>query len=141
MMALFKEDLRARPAQELCVVFGVEFVRVVGATVWALDDGRRPPCEIQREALALLCKAPADINARIARCSVALAENVVIGREIVVKVSDELLRRMAPGAVAWWETHAPPPTWLPSAPRSPDEALSALWKAPANRAAGGLYLE
>src|SRR5207244_3903734 len=104
----------------------VEIVRVVGAIIWALDDGRRPPLEIQREALALLCETPADINARIARCSAALEENVAIGREVAVKVANELLRRMAPGAVAWWKSVAPPPRWLPSAPAL---SASALWKA------------
>jgi hypothetical protein len=125
MMALFNKDLRAWPAQELCVVFGVEFVRIVNATMWALDDGHRPPHEIQREALALLCEAPPDINARIALCSAVLADNVVICLAIVVNVADELLRRMTPGAVAWWKTVAPPPTWLSSAPIS---SLLALQK-------------
>ena len=130
-MALFKEDLRQRSAQELCVIFGEEFVRVVCAIVWALDDRQRPQREIQKEALALLGEAPADIKERIARCSgEVLAQNVVMGREIVVKVANELLRRMTPGAVAWWKTLAPSPTWLPGAPGSPEEeALPALRKA------------
>ena len=62
MIELGKADLRDRPARELCFVFALEFIRVIDAIIWALDDGRRCPHEIRAEALELADKTPSEIT-------------------------------------------------------------------------------
>lgn len=128
MIELATTDLSARASEELCAVFAVEFIRVIDAIIWALDDESRPPLQIFREALELACR-PAEVHARVARCSPSLAENIVAGLCVVgEKIANELLRRMTPSAVVWWKTHAPPPVWRPEAAQSPGKRMSELFR-------------
>jgi len=127
MIELATVDLRERQAEELCMTFAIEFVRIIDAITWALDDGRRPPREIHREASELASKARDEVHARISRYSPDLAGKVVVGLSVIKRVADELLGRMTPGAVAWWKTLAPPPAWMPEVKQASD-ALFALFK-------------
>ena len=128
MIDLMTHDLRARPAQELCVIRAVELVRIVDAIIWVLDDGRRPPLEIYTEALQLASKAHLEVHARIARCSATLAGNIVVGLAVIKRIDGELLSRMTPSGVAWWKTVVEPPTWMPEQMRASYGILPGLLK-------------
>ena len=54
IIELATADLGGRSSEELCVVFAGEFIRVIEAIMWTLDDGRRRPLNFIKRRLSWL---------------------------------------------------------------------------------------
>jgi hypothetical protein len=124
-MKLTTAKSNLNPVQVQCVSLTVLWICTLEALIWALDDGKRDPHQIKREALQIIYERPSELYPTIAKRDRVLAGNAMLLYQFIVTAANELQRHFDTQALAWWESRLPP-VW---SSMEPDGAWLASLKA------------